>query len=299
MSLTRQYERIDWENEPSSKTPLNDVNLNKMDFGIYTLEGNLISLDVTKVDQSEVLECLSGGYFDGVYHKPVEYDYETGIFRFYMKDGTVLSFDLNVEKIPVSFALSEDGILIMETADGTVYSADIAGMIKTVMIADSETMAWTFRPDENGNLTWTGSIKAGSITDEMLESHFLSDCILAKVEAEAAAGRSGAGALTAEGFALGTQNGEPVSEDSPYYHNNAKYYSEKADDSKTVSGVLYAGATAITFEDSFISQRSILRLYAENKLLTPKSVSASEGAVTYTFKAQETDTNLLLEIVEV
>lgn len=33
-------------------------------------------------------------------------------------------------------------------------------------------------------------------------------------------------ALESEGYAVGTQNGEPVSSDSPYYHNNSKYYSE-------------------------------------------------------------------------
>lgn len=35
-------------------------------------------------------------------------------------------------------------------------------------------------------------------------------------------------ALKSEGFALGTQNDEPVSSSSPYYQNNAKYYSELA-----------------------------------------------------------------------
>ena len=32
--------------------------------------------------------------------------------------------------------------------------------------------------------------------------------------------------LQAEGYAVGTQNGVPVTSESPYYHNNAKYYSE-------------------------------------------------------------------------
>lgn len=35
--------------------------------------------------------------------------------------------------------------------------------------------------------------------------------------------------LTSEGYALGTQNGDPVAEDSPYYHNNSKYYCERAE----------------------------------------------------------------------
>ena len=35
--------------------------------------------------------------------------------------------------------------------------------------------------------------------------------------------------LIAEGFAVGQQNGQDVGEDSPYYHNNAKYYSNLTD----------------------------------------------------------------------
>ena len=35
-------------------------------------------------------------------------------------------------------------------------------------------------------------------------------------------------ALKAEGHAVGKQNGEDVPSDSPYYHNNAKYYAEQA-----------------------------------------------------------------------
>lgn len=39
---------------------------------------------------------------------------------------------------------------------------------------------------------------------------------------------TGADALEAEGYAVGTQNGTPVGSGSPYYENNAKYYSEQA-----------------------------------------------------------------------
>lgn len=39
-----------------------------------------------------------------------------------------------------------------------------------------------------------------------------------------------AAALRAEGWADGTQNGTPVTSESPYYENNAKYYKEAAED---------------------------------------------------------------------
>jgi len=42
---------------------------------------------------------------------------------------------------------------------------------------------------------------------------------------------AGINALKAEGFAVGEQNGTEVVSDSPYYHNNAKYYKEQAETS--------------------------------------------------------------------
>lgn len=39
---------------------------------------------------------------------------------------------------------------------------------------------------------------------------------------------SSSNSLRTEGFAVGKQNGNPVSSDSPYYHNNAEYYRDQA-----------------------------------------------------------------------
>lgn len=46
-------------------------------------------------------------------------------------------------------------------------------------------------------------------------------------EAQAAAESADADQLKAEGFAVGEQNGVPVGSTSPYYHNNARYYSQQ------------------------------------------------------------------------
>ena len=47
-------------------------------------------------------------------------------------------------------------------------------------------------------------------------------------EASASATSANTDALKAEGYSVGKQNGEDVGSGSPYYHNNAKYYEEKA-----------------------------------------------------------------------
>lgn len=57
---------------------------------------------------------------------------------------------------------------------------------------------------------------------------------------------AGTNALKAEGFAVGEQNEVEVGSDSPYYHNNAKYYSEEAGDSATQAAASAATSAAMT-----------------------------------------------------
>ena len=51
------------------------------------------------------------------------------------------------------------------------------------------------------------------------------------LNAVAMAGQANTYGLKAEGYAVGKQNGADVSSDSEYYHNNAKYFKEEAEDS--------------------------------------------------------------------
>ena len=57
-------------------------------------------------------------------------------------------------------------------------------------------------------------------------------------------------ATKAEGYALGTNSGQAVGSDSPYYHNNSKYYSEQAASSASDASdsAAAAAASAATFE---------------------------------------------------
>ena len=60
----------------------------------------------------------------------------------------------------------------------------------------------------------------------------------AAASAEAAAGSatdSETKALVSEGFAVGEQDGTPVTSGSPYYHNNASYYADQASGSATTA----------------------------------------------------------------
>lgn len=45
--MQKAYNRIDWANYPSEKTPLNETNLNKMDAAIDELDNRIVNMNLT------------------------------------------------------------------------------------------------------------------------------------------------------------------------------------------------------------------------------------------------------------
>lgn len=43
--MQKVYERIDWENEPSTNTPINETNLNKMDYALNEVDGRVVTIN--------------------------------------------------------------------------------------------------------------------------------------------------------------------------------------------------------------------------------------------------------------
>ena len=225
LGLVKEYVRINWKNFPDITTPLGQLNLNKMDYMIDRVEDIVVNFDTTKANQSDLLQTI----------KTVTYNETTGLFTFTFWNGSTYTADLNIEKIPVSFSMSPEGIITMITADGTTYTCDISTLIKIYSFNDSETIDFITTTDPTtGDKTIEARVKNGSITPEKLNPNFLADCIAAKDAAELAASSADADALISEGFAVGEQNGVPVPSTSPYYHNNAKYFASQAQTSEVL-----------------------------------------------------------------
>mgnify|MGYP007038180465 CR=1 FL=1 len=71
MSYQRLYpQRINWEDEPSLATPINQVNLNKMDSALYGIDGRVVELDENKVGKTETFNTSR----NGVVPKPTQAD---------------------------------------------------------------------------------------------------------------------------------------------------------------------------------------------------------------------------------
>lgn len=212
MAMNKVYTRINWEDYPSENTDLDAYNLNQMDSAIDALDNRIISQDALKVDKS----AINGNIADWTM------DETTGIITITKYNGEKVIFDLNIEKIPVGFSMSDDGIITMTTEDGTQFTADIGSMIPVLTFEDSATIAVSVT-GTGKNKTYSFSIKTGSVTDDMLQPNYLADIRVESANASAYAQSANAKSVLAESYAVGgtgTREGEDT--------DNAKYYMEQA-----------------------------------------------------------------------
>lgn len=236
--MDKAYTRIVWHNYPSTQSPINETNLNKMDIALNEIDNRVVSMDTSKADESDLLQAL----------KSVTYNTQTGLFTFTWFNDNTLDVDLNIEKIPVSFSMSPQGVITMTTADGTTYTADVASLIKTYTFEDSSELDFTVTTDSSGNKTVTASIKTGSITGDKLQPNYLADVTTQaqNASASAVAANSSANAADydaklAQSYAVGG-SGVRQGEDT----DNAKYYKEQAAAIVGTTGHVIADAGANT-----------------------------------------------------
>jgi hypothetical protein len=212
MALNKVYTRINWEDYPSENTDLDAYNLNQMDSAIDALDNRIILQDALKVDKS----AINGNIADWTM------DETTGVITITKYNGEKVIFDLNIEKIPVEFSMSDDGIITMTTEDGTQFTADIGSMIPVLTFEDSATITVSVT-GTGKNKTYSFSIKTGSVTDDMLQPNYLADIRVESANASAYAQSANAKSVLAESYAVGgtgTREGEDT--------DNAKYYMEQA-----------------------------------------------------------------------
>lgn len=212
MALNKVYTRINWEDYPSENTDLDAYNLNQVDSAIDALDNRIISQDALKVDKS----AINGNIADWTM------DETTGVITITKYNGEKVIFDLNIEKIPVEFSMSDDGIITMTTEDGTQFTADIGSMIPVLTFEDSATITVSVT-GTGKNKTYSFSIKTGSVTDDMLQPNYLADIRVESANASAYAQSANAKSVLAESYAVGgtgTREGEDT--------DNAKYYMEQA-----------------------------------------------------------------------
>lgn len=261
--MNKAFTNFTWRNEPRIDTPLNESNLNKINNGLNTVDDRVVAMDTSKANQSDLLKDI----------KTVTYNSTTGVWKFTHQNGTVDTFDQNIEKIPVSFSMSPDGIITMTTADGTTYTADIAALINIFYVFRStNTIAFTTTIQPDGTKVVTANIVPGSITDSMIQPHYLADITVQAQSAQASANsalvsanNANADALLSQSFAVGTSGVRPGEAT-----DNSKYYKEQAG--------LSASDAAQSKTDAQDAYTDTLQKYNETVVLKEATEELFEGA---------------------
>lgn len=221
---SKKYNRINWKNLPATSTALGATNLNKIDVFCNDVDNALVQMDAGKLNVSTANSMLAS----------VSFNQDTGTFTFKELSGTTYTYDLNLEKIPVSFTLTEDGILIMTTEDGTQWQCNIADLIKDYVFDDSDTIAFEkefVSTDDEGKGSYhvSASVKAGSINENHLDPDYRADILDYKNTAQTAANDSLSYAKTSKRWAVGDSEFEGSATD------NSKYYKEQAEAAKAAA----------------------------------------------------------------
>ena len=135
-----------------------------MDFALNEVDNRLIEQDTTKLSKTDASNDVVNWTMDE----------DTGVITVTRRNGEKIIFDLNIEKIPVSFSLSDDGILTMVTDDGTSFTANIGAMIPILTFNDSDEISVSVI-GTGVNKTYSFSIKDNSITENKIQPNFLAD----------------------------------------------------------------------------------------------------------------------------
>lgn len=209
--MNKAYTRIDWENEPSTNTPINETNLNKMDSALDELDNRVIAQDTSKADKTEVSTLIAN----------VEFDESTGIITVTRKNGSVITIDTKMEKIAVNF--DYDPVtqqIILTLVDGTKQYIDLSALITQYEFLDSDTITFVVQAD--------GSIKAevldGSITENKLQSNYMAQIKVETAKSETYMNNASSSATQAKSYAVGgtgTREGEDT-DNAKYYYHQAK-----------------------------------------------------------------------------
>lgn len=267
MAYSKLYTGTRWVNKSEGTTsPINAVNLNKIEYVLDELDNRVIEQETIKLDRAEALTMV----------KDWSMDEDTGIITITKLNGEKILFDLNIEKIPVAFALSEDGIITMTTDDGTEFTADIGSMIPVLTFNSSDTIAVSVT-GTGVNKTYSFSIKDGSVTEDKLQPDYLADIKVQAAAAESAKDAADtsktaadASAKSAQSYAVGG-TGTREGEDS----DNAKFYAEQAKAASGVDIATTAQAGIVKPDGSTITVEAdgTIKAASAVKLQTPRNIN--------------------------
>ena len=86
--MQKVYNRINWENYPSENTPLNESNLNRVDYAVDEIDDRVIALDTEKAEVTTVASLV----------KDITVDDETGVITITKENGSTVQIQTTLNK---------------------------------------------------------------------------------------------------------------------------------------------------------------------------------------------------------
>lgn len=214
--MQKSYSRINWQNYPSEETPLNESNLNRMDYALNEIDDRVITLDTEKADSLTVATLV----------QDVAVDDETGQITITKENGSQIVIQTTLNKIAINFAYDyATQSLILRMNDGTEARIDLSSLIQNNEFANTDTIQLSV--SQSGIVT--GNILLHSISDDHLRTDYLADIRLAEAHADASQQAAEEFSMDAEAWARGTRAAEPVEQGVDGYHDNSKYWKDRAE----------------------------------------------------------------------
>ena len=283
--LSKLYSRIFWKNYPSTESPLDEVDLNRLDAAIDGIDDRLIQVDTVKFDKTSASGLLA----------EVALNSETGDLTLTYYSGSKKVIHTNLAKIAVN--ISYDAVnerLVLHMPDGTDTYVDMSALITQFEFLDSDTIAFEVTAD--GKVK--AGIRTGSVTEDMLRPNFLADVKVQAAKAEksatqAASSETGAAydAKLAQSYSVGgsgVREGD-ATDNARYYREQAQTAADSASGSASTASAAAATATdqaTAAGTSAASAESSAGNAAASAQTAAAQAESASGSASTATSAAQ-------------
>lgn len=214
--MQKVFQRINWQNYPSEDTPLNESNLNRVDYAVDEIDDRVIALDAEKAEVTTVANLV----------KTIAIDDETGVITITKENGSQTTIQTTLNKIAINFDYDySTQELVLTLNDGSEARIDLSSLIQNNEFENTSTIALSV--SQQGIVT--ANIVLHSITDEMLRTDYLAEIQLAEAHADAYQAAAQRFSFDAEAWAKGTRAAEPVPQGVDGYKDNSKYYKDRSE----------------------------------------------------------------------
>lgn len=223
--------------------------------GINENDNRIVQLDAKKVEQS-VANLLV---------KSVIVDTKTGVISVTLLNGTVTTYDLDIERVIANFDITDDNVLILTLADGTVKEVDLAKLVNTFSNTATISMKMV-------NRVVTAEIVDGSVTMEKLDAAIQTEFRQYMLDAQSARDSALQYQKFAKRYAIGDAEFEGSETD------NAKYFFEQTKDN--ASAAASSAKSAEIGAGTATEQAAIATQKATNAAASANSASADAQVAT-------------------